>query len=67
MRSDERDLLARQLGGAALPIAADQVDDELQRFLAAIKTVQDEFTDLHNQLDDDAPVEMSAMLKVHYA
>ena len=46
-------------------IAADQVDDELQRFLAAIKTVQDEFTDLHNQLDDDAPVEMSAMLSVH--
>lgn len=46
-------------------ISADQVDEELQRFVAAIKTVQDEFNDLQQHLDDDAPVEMSAMLSVH--
>lgn len=46
-------------------ISADQVDEELARFLSAIKNVQDEFSLLQSELDDDAPVEMSAMLSVH--
>ena len=46
-------------------ISADQIEDELARLHAAIQTVQNEFNELQNQLDDDAPVEMSAMLSVH--
>ena len=46
-------------------ISADQIDEELARFRAAIQTVQDEFNELQSQLDDDAPMEMSAMLSVH--
>ncbi len=46
-------------------ISTDQIDEELARFRAAIQTVQTEFHDLQTQLDDDAPMEMNAMLSVH--
>ena len=46
-------------------ISTDQIADELARFRDAIQTVQDEFNELQSQLDDDAPMEMSAMLSVH--
>lgn len=46
-------------------ITSDQIAAELARFADALQSVQDEFTHLQEQLDADAPVEMSAMLAVH--
>ena len=46
-------------------IKSEQVADELARFSDALQSVQGEFTHLQSNLDEDAPVEMSAMLAVH--
>ena len=46
-------------------IEATQIEAELQRFLRAIGTVQEEFRELRKQLDEDAPAEMSNLLAVH--
>lgn len=46
-------------------ISADQIEEELARFRDAIQNIQTEFNELQSHLDDDAPVEMSAMLSVH--
>ena len=46
-------------------ISADQIEEELARFRDAIQNIQTEFNELQSHLDDDAPIEMSAMLSVH--
>ena len=46
-------------------VTGEQIADELARFTAALQVVQDEFAGLQDNLDADAPVEMSAMLAVH--
>ena len=46
-------------------IAPDRIDAEVQRFIDAVRSVQDELTELQSSLSDDAPQEMSAILGVH--
>ncbi|MGL4767106.1 MAG: phosphoenolpyruvate--protein phosphotransferase [Formosimonas sp.] len=46
-------------------IAPDRVEIEVQRFVDAVRSVQDELTELQASLDDDAPQEMGAILGVH--
>ena len=46
-------------------VSPDRVEAEVKRFIDAVASVQDEFTELQSSLDDDAPQEMGAMLSVH--
>ena len=58
------------LGAAALEvahyrIAADSVAEECERFLCALETAKRELQDLTENIPDDAPRELSAILNVH--
>jgi phosphoenolpyruvate-protein phosphotransferase (PTS system enzyme I) len=46
-------------------VAAEQVEAEVKRFDAAMKTAQDELYELKAHIPDDAPAEFSAFLDLH--